>query len=73
MITNLQVPTEPRGAEAAKQALRLSGFHVFLQCIKRLEASFFAGHRKSYLLVYILTVCLSSRLGDVIRSVCVCV
>lgn len=70
IITNLQASTEPGGAEAAKQALH---FHISPRCIRRLEGSFFAGQTKSYLLAHISSLCLSLRLSDVMKSVCVCV
>lgn len=60
IITNLQAPTEPAGAHAAKQALQLLGFHISPLCIRRLEGSFFAGQtqKKAYLLARILPLCL---------------
>lgn len=72
IITNLQAPTEPGGAEAAKQPLHLPGFHILPWCIRRLEESFFAGHTKSYLLACISLLCLSSRLRDGMTRGCVC-
>lgn len=38
IITNLQALSEPAGVHAAKQALRLLGFHISPWCIKRLVA-----------------------------------
>lgn len=73
IITNLQAPTEPEGADAAKQALQLLGSHISPRCIRRLDGSFFAGHTKSYLLAHILLLRLSSRLRDGMKSVYVCI
>lgn len=73
IITNLQAPTEPGGVEAAKQTLHLPGSHILPRCIRGLEGAFFAGHTKSYLLACISLLCLSPRLRDRIKGVCVCV
>lgn len=74
IITNLQAPTEPAGAHAAKQALQLLGFHISPLCIRRLEGSFFAGHTQKKL-IYWLVYCrcaFSSRRKEGMRSVCMC-
>lgn len=58
--------------EAAKQTLHLPGSHILPRCIRGLEGAFFAGHTKSYLLACISLLCLSPRLRDRIKGVCVC-